>query len=252
MLDMRVSLRNCFSKSCSLGTPHALIIIRKRLNTVLATVLYKGRGAVSLDSVAFDLFDEAIIRALRKFPKGIRNTKLNQESKVNGKCINVKTYNKHLLCLVKVGIIERNEESRAKVIYRLHPTEMDKKLQSSMEDVIRSVTKEIVELFEHRKEINIEQAHKSLDIILSSRIYKPLERLFGWTIWYTENPLEVNLNINQNVDFYRRCMEELIKIKEQNDDTRAFFNTLFDLQVLKESPEFSRYMQEYLEKKELT
>jgi len=62
----------------------------------------------------FDKFDQAIIRALRKHLRGVRYTQLNEESRVDGEKLNVKTFNAHLKRLVEEGLIERFNKSRAR------------------------------------------------------------------------------------------------------------------------------------------
>lgn len=70
-------------------------------------------------------FDLAIMRALRKNPQGLRYSELLRKSseeygRMNReKGINVKTFDKHLKNLVSEGALERIEEKRSRVFYRL-------------------------------------------------------------------------------------------------------------------------------------
>ena len=62
----------------------------------------------------------AILMVLVRHRKGIRYNDLHRESgREFGKRIWIKTFDKHLKLLVNSGIVERNEETRYKVFYKL-------------------------------------------------------------------------------------------------------------------------------------
>src|SRR3989337_2550543 len=178
----------------------------------------------SSTTIDFDFFDQVIIKALRKYPQGIRNTKLNQESKINGKRINVKTFNKHLKRLVNEGVVDRNEEARARVLYRLHPTEMEDKRRKIREIGIKYfVVEKLASLFEHRKEINEYQTQKKFNEILSRGGLQPIKNLFVVAISHASNPINFSLDINEATEYFRENTIEISRVIERNDETRAFF-----------------------------
>ncbi len=68
----------------------------------------------------YDTVDTAIVNTLRKNPQGLRYNALHAKSGEEfGQRIWIKTYNDHLKGLVKAGVIERIEETRFKVTYKL-------------------------------------------------------------------------------------------------------------------------------------
>jgi hypothetical protein len=178
-------------------------------------------------AIKFDLFDEAIIRALRKYPEGIRNTELNNESKINGKTINVKTFNQHLKWLVNSGVAERDEEARARVFYKLRPT----KSRFRFEDVTEAFIKELVSLYEHRKELDERQAEEKFYKIVHSA-FAPIRRFFYIAVSDFHNPVDFNLDINEAKEFFREIVIEISKLYEQNNETRAFFYPLLERSLL--------------------
>jgi Fe2+ or Zn2+ uptake regulation protein len=181
----------------------------------------------SSTTIDFDRIEQAIIKALRKHPQGIRNTKLNQESKVNGKSINVKTFNKHLKRLVNEGVVDRNEEARARVFYKLHPTEMEDKRRKIREIGIRYfVVERLVSLYEHRKEINEYQAQKKFNEILSRGGLQPIKNLFVTAISHASNPIDFSLDKNEATEYFQENAMEISRVIEKNDETRAFFYPL--------------------------
>lgn len=170
----------------------------------------------------FDPFDLAIIRALRKYPEGIRNIKLNKESKINGKNLNVKTFNQHLKWLVKSGVVDRNEEGRARVFYKLHPREAEKEERKGWSE---SRVKDLASLYEHRKEFDEDQvAEKFFKIIHST--FAPIRRLFYFAIHDLHNPIDFGLDVNRAMEFFRESAIEVGKLVEKNDETFAFFDPL--------------------------
>jgi len=181
-------------------------------------------SSITLD---FDAFERAIIRALRRHPEGIRNTKLHQESRTeDGKRINVKTYNKHLKALVRELVVERVEEGRAKVVYKLRPTEDQELRQEIRDNAIGQLLEDLVALFEHRKETTMQQAGERFNEILLSNIFKPLKGVFVYTVSKADDPIEFSLSLNDQMEFYRESLRETYRIIEQNDETRTFFHPL--------------------------
>lgn len=89
--------------------------------------------------------DDAIVKVLRRFTNGLRYNKLHRESgKELGRSIWIKTFNNHLKKLCQDRIIERNEESRFKVIYKLSMPFGAKEFKSQINELIENFKKEQV------------------------------------------------------------------------------------------------------------
>jgi DNA-binding transcriptional ArsR family regulator len=178
-----------------------------------------------LTTISFDRFDEAIIRALRKHPRGVRNIQLNRESKVNGEGINVKTFNLHLKRLFNWHIVERNEESRAKVFYKLRPTGIELQRRKMMAFARKISSDLLISLHDRRKEFSEEEAEKLLDDILSAWNIMQKILLIN-AILERQNPVAFSLAINEATDYSREFAVEIGKTIGQSEQERAFFQPL--------------------------
>ena len=182
---------------------------------------------MSTTTITLDTYDTAIVNVLRKHPEGIRSTLLNKEAKIDGKSLNVKTFNLHLKNLVKNGIAEKKAEGQSRVSYKLKPTKTEVELHKLRSRMRKMLTEAVAGLYLNRDKISEVEVEKTINDVFfwEMHIVKYLSLV---TTASSHDTAVFSLGVNEITEEIREFLASFRKIMNQNDATHDFFKPFLE------------------------
>lgn len=183
-------------------------------------------------------FDLAIVKALRKNPQGLRYSELLRKSgeeyrRTSGddKGINVKTFDKHLKRLVSERALERIEEKRFKVFYRLMiPEESVPKI--FVERYRDWYVPMILDLAKSWTKVEYSEAY--VEIIVDLLAIKLVRRSLSEAIrLYQTNPVWARYLIDESIESTRKLFNEIAAILGAGEGARGNIQQILNKLELK-------------------
>lgn len=181
--------------------------------------------------IDFDPYERAIVAAFRsagaKHPEGTRYIQLHRESKINGKQINIKTFDKHLKMLVNLGVVIKIPKGRSKVFYKLRPTQTEEESRRFFEKM-RELSLETLTLFYNvarTKKKAQGTAQEELEKYISYELnLVKFDLVMGLAL--RQNSVEFSLLINEITHNLQKYIIEVNRLMHENHETWSFFEPL--------------------------
>jgi hypothetical protein len=184
---------------------------------------------------SFGKFDQAIVNALQKNPQGLRYSELCRRSgneyralqlalrrRINGEHnaeegnrINVKTFDKHLKGLVAEGILERIEERRSRVLYKIRIAE-DSFPKRYVADARKWIVPSIVSLAKNVGTQFSETLFEDLINDYATHLIK--DSLMEAIKLYPENPAWARYLVDESTELTRNMLNEIVIAFGKEDD----------------------------------
>jgi hypothetical protein len=158
----------------------------------------------------------------------------------------IKTFDSHLKLLVALKIVEKREESRYKVFYKLAvsgtiPTnELKERRKFASIQTERSMNA-ISELYSNQKKMTEKYREKKLERELRVIIRLMEMNLFD-AIWkYAENPAYSDFVIDEGAEYFRKTTREISRIVGESKETQSFFLPVINRIYMKQQERWFRY-----------
>lgn len=126
--------------------------------------------------------------------------------------------------LVTEGVVERIEEGRARVIYKLRPTGREEKRRKLLElEFENLIAKPLSSLFDRREELTEDQVGEEFNKIIYEGVLNPIRVIFvNAVVDANEDPVQFSLAVDEATEYFREAAI-LINRTIWNEKTGEFF-----------------------------